>query len=428
MLILFLFASPLFVASLHVGATSTSSTGVIVPLYVYPGTMWQGLIQAKHAYPSVPIIAIINPSSGPGTWQDPNILQGVKSLQSAGIAVAGYIYTSYASRSIYSAESDIRAYKYFYGVNGIFLDQMSNVPGYEWYYSTLNSYAKSLGMTITVGNPGTTVPSSFIDTVDILNIYENKGLPSISSLASWTSGYSKSNFAMTTYGVSSVSSSYVSSASKYLGYMYITDGSYPNPYTALPWYFSNLLADLSTSSDPPTTLTVNSVNLGGSPISGLWTVIRSSSGVVLATGYTPFTYAATSGTEYIVSVSNYGNYVFSHWSNGVTSNSITITPTQSTTLVAYYNTGSTQVPLTVNSVTLTGSPISGLWTVIRSPNGNILATGYTPFTYAATSGTEYIVSVSNYGSYVFSHWSNGVTSNSITITPTQSTTLYAYYS
>src|SRR5487761_984695 len=224
--ILVLFASVSLFSPSHT-AVASSSAGVMVPLYAYPGPMWQGLIQAKQAYPSVPVIAVINPSNGPGSWLDPTILQGVRSLQAAGITVVGYVYTQYAARSLSSVESDIYAYKYLYGVNGIFFDQMSNVPGNEWYYSTLTSYVKSHGMYLSVANPGTGVPASFVSTVDLIILYENAGLPSVSLVASRTDGYSKQHFAMTPYAVSYVSSSYVSSVSNYLSYMYITNGQYP---------------------------------------------------------------------------------------------------------------------------------------------------------------------------------------------------------
>ncbi len=351
---LVLFTSVSLLSPPPAAVASTSTTGVIVPLYAYPGPMWQGLIQAKQAHPSVPVIAIINPDNGPGSWQDPTILQGIRSLQAAGITVVGYVYTQYAARSLSSVESDIYAYKYLYGVNGIFFDQMSNVPGNEWYYSTLTSYVKSHGMYLSVANPGTGVPASFVSTVDLIILYENAGLPSVSLVSSRTDGYSKQHFAMTPYAVSYVSSSYVSSVSNYLSYIYITNGQYPDQYTALPYYFSSLMSDLAgvvnRIAQSTVTLTVRSVGPGGSPINGLWTVVSSSSGSTFATGFSPLTYSAISGGHYVVSASNYGQYVFSHWSNGATSNTITVTPTAATTLYAYYNirSSTSQEPLTVS--------------------------------------------------------------------------------
>lgn len=429
--LLLLFASLSIVSLPH--TTASTSTGVIVPLYTYPGPMWQGVIQAKQAHPSVPMIAVINPSNGPGGWQDPNILQGVRSLQSVGITVVGYVYTEYGSVSLSSLEAQIRTYQSLYAVNGIFFDQMSNVHGYEWYYSTLNNYVKSIGMSITVGNPGTSVPSSFIGTMNLIVIYENAGLPSLSTLAARTYGYSKQNFAITPYSVSYLDPSYISSASNYLSYMYITNGNYPDPYTALPSYFSSLVADLAGGSggfSPGTVpLTVESFSTGGSPINGLWTVIRSTSGYVLADGFTPFTYEATPGISYNVYVSNYGSDVFSHWSNGATSNSITVTPTAATTLTAYYQTTSSSngATIKVESIGSNGAQFSGMWTVIKSSSGQTLATGFTTLGFSATPGATYIVTVGDYESNVFSHWSNWSTSRSITVTASGLTTLVAYY-
>src|SRR5207249_734450 len=87
-------------------------------------------------------------------------------------------------------------------------------------------------------------------------------------------------------------------------------------------------------------LTVNSVDLSGNSIAGLWTTLESGS-TVLTTGYTPITYTVNTGSQYNVTLANYNNYVFDHWEDGTTNSNRTITPTQSATLTAYYNTVST---------------------------------------------------------------------------------------
>ena len=388
--ILVLFASVSLFSPSHT-AVASSSTGVIVPLYAYPGSTWQGLIQAKEAYPSVPVIAVINPSNGPGSYQDPTILQGVRSLQAAGITVVGYIYTQYAARSLSLVESDIAAYRNLYGLSGVFFDEMSNVPGFEWYYSSLTSYVHSRGMYLSVGNPGTGVPASFVGTVDLLVIYENAGLPSISLIASRTDGYSKQHFSMTPYAVGYVSQSYISSASYYLSYMYITNGQYPNQYSVLPSYFSSFMSDLAGENgiNPGgVALTVNSVSLDGSPINGIWTVTKSTGGLILASGFSPLTYSALSGGNYIVSASNYGNYVFSHWSTGATSNTITFSPTHSTTLTAYYNTTSGTVTVPMNSVSFRRSVISRLHTLIQSSGSATQSSSPSPSNNSNTSNAD----------------------------------------
>ena len=157
-----LFLAAIVTATARISFAATSSSGIVIPLYTYPTDgSWAATFQARSAHPNVPIITVINPSNGPGGSSDLNYVQGVKNFQAAGIIVLGYVATGYASQLITSLESQISSYKNWYSVNGIMFDEMSSVQGNESYYSTLNTYVKSLGMTMTMGNPGTSVPSSY---------------------------------------------------------------------------------------------------------------------------------------------------------------------------------------------------------------------------------------------------------------------------
>jgi Spherulation-specific family 4 len=224
--------------------SAVPTTGVIIPLYSYPGPEWDVVVQAKLAHPSVPIVAVINPSNGPGDAQDQNYVSGVDKLRSAGITVLGYVHTSYAARNASSVLADVNSYKAWYAVNGIFFDEMSNVAGSESYYASLSDHAKSIGLTFTVGNPGAGVPASFIGTVDCIVVYESQGLPSSSSLAAWTMGMTKGNFAIMAYGVDQLNIPSTRDLSGNAAYIYVTDSSLPNPYGTLPGYFAGLVSAL----------------------------------------------------------------------------------------------------------------------------------------------------------------------------------------
>ena len=122
---------------------------------------------------------------------------------------------------------------------------MSYTGGNENYYKTLSNYAKSKGLTFTAGNPGTDTSPSYIGTVDTLNIYEGSGMPSLGYLSGgWHSNYSKQNFSFVAYGVPSLNQTYITSAAKYIGYMYITDDNLPNPWDTLPSYLEQLVTIL----------------------------------------------------------------------------------------------------------------------------------------------------------------------------------------
>src|SRR2546428_8762634 len=246
-------------AATRTSFAATSNSGVVIPLYTYPTDgSWSASLQAKKAHPNVPIIAIINPSDGPGGSSDSNYVQGVMNFQAAGIIVLGYVATGYASHGMSDLDTQISLYKTWYSVNGIFFDEMANNQGNENYYSTLNTYVKSLGMTMTMGNPGTSVPSSYIGILDSLCIFEQGGLPTLSYLSSY-SGHPKSNFAYIGLSVSTLNTSYEASSANYVQWIYITDAGGGNPYNCLSSYSLNKVAalDAGTQSSTSTSTTTS---------------------------------------------------------------------------------------------------------------------------------------------------------------------------
>jgi len=157
-------------------AYADKGNGLIVPMYGWDAG-WSELIHAKKENPGTKIIAIINPASGVGGGRDSHWVNVVNELQDAGIRVVGYIATSYAGRSISDIQNDIDHYYEWYGVNGIFLDEVST--GNVDYYKTLRHYAeKPHGIQDVVLNPGAPVPSSYADAGDIIIVHENAWLPS----------------------------------------------------------------------------------------------------------------------------------------------------------------------------------------------------------------------------------------------------------
>ena len=87
--------------------------------------------------------------------------------------------------------------------------------------------------------------------MDTYIIYENRGLPSLTSLANIYPDYDKRNFAITSYGVFNLRTSDISSISNYVGYLSITDDDLPNPYNTYPSYLELIFATLSSQIVPP---------------------------------------------------------------------------------------------------------------------------------------------------------------------------------
>jgi hypothetical protein len=222
-------------------------TGTLVPLYTYPTDVsWKTVATAKRAHPSVPVIAVINPSNGPGTSLNADYVNGIAALRQAGVSVLGYVSTSYTRRSETAVQADIDTYRQWYPqATGIFFDEQSNSVGGEDYYRRVSAYARSKSFSFTVGNPGSDSAPSYVGTVDLILVYENAGQPSLSSMAGWHASFAPSNFGIIPYGVSTLDAAFVAKARATVGYIYVTNDTLPNPWDTVPPYFSDLVAQLA---------------------------------------------------------------------------------------------------------------------------------------------------------------------------------------
>jgi hypothetical protein len=234
--------------------------GVIVPLYTPPSdSSWAELLATKNAYPDVPIIAIINPDSGPGYGQSSEWEAGIAQLRAAGIKVIGYVATGYGATPVSSVEQQVEEYASWYQLDGIFFDEMANYNGtgscpvactMQQYYTDLVNYTSSLGYNLTVGNPGTNTLPSLEGIMSVLVIYENSGSASLATLQAATVGHDRSEYGSISIGVGLNSTQEISSAG-YVGWIYMTDQctgqsvSVCNPYNGLPSYFTSLVSNLA---------------------------------------------------------------------------------------------------------------------------------------------------------------------------------------
>jgi len=231
-------------------------TGVYIPLFFYPSPsnmpQYDAIIKAKLAHPSVPIVAAVNPSSGPGSSMDANYASAVNKLKAEGITVIGYVPTKYGSRDIGAVMLDISKYIGWYAVDGIFLDEFASKAGYEDYYRQITAYAKSQGLKLILGNAGTDVSETYIGTVDSIGITEGSGyMPTewlrycvLCTESGWHYKYDKNNFWYVRYATSTFDSTHVREASKWVGLLYLTDGVSPVRWDHLPPYFDTLVATL----------------------------------------------------------------------------------------------------------------------------------------------------------------------------------------
>jgi Spherulation-specific family 4 len=222
---------------------------IVVPAYFYPsgGSDWNDL---NDAVDKVPITAIMNPGSGPGSSVDSNYVSAVNSFRAAGGRVIGYVYTSYTSRLLSQVLSDVDKYDMWYNIDGIFVDEMSNTGPAERldYYRDVYNHVKGIDPNWEVmGNPGTTTLEQYLTwpTADRLMVFENVGsaypgyVPS-----SWNFDYDRSKFVHLVHTESSSNnmlSDLQLAIQNNAGGIYVTDDVLPNPWDRVPNYWTALV-------------------------------------------------------------------------------------------------------------------------------------------------------------------------------------------
>src|SRR3989442_1469113 len=177
------------------------------------------------------------------------------------------------------------------------------------------------------------------------------------------------------------------------------------------------------------TLTVTTQDSQGHTITG-YNVVLAQGGTTVGTGYSPVTFTLTSGTQYSVSASSYGTFVFDHWlDTGSTVNPRPISITANTVITAVYRISA----ITLNpssgptgtSVTVTGSNFKGNTaitttnpaTVTTASTGSFSTTITVPASTAAPHANSATDSSSNSASTQFT-----VTTPAITLNPTSGPT------
>jgi hypothetical protein len=219
--------------------------GTIVPLYTDPSdATWTQLVAAAHAHPTVAIVAVINPNSGPTPTADAAYTAGIVSLQGAGVTVVGYVATGYGTRAQSAVDGDIDLYRSEYPtLDGIFFDEAAIYEaGHEGFYGAIAVHARTASFAMLVANPGTTPLDAYAALFDVSLVYESDGTPTRASLDAFAP--TRTHCGIIPYAVAALDPAYVASIRPDVAWIYLTDDDLPNPWDTLPSYFDGLLAAL----------------------------------------------------------------------------------------------------------------------------------------------------------------------------------------
>jgi hypothetical protein len=220
-------------------STNCHPQHAFVPAFFYASGIWQQAADTKPA-PSYMILDISG--TGAGTAPVGHFQAIVKKERTAGVTILGYSSTGYGVRPAAQVEADVRHYKAWYGVTDMFLDEVRGISSQLPYYRKLARYIRGAnpGSSIWI-NPGTYPDQGYMAVSNVVMAFEG---PYASyhdiDVPSWVFDYSPDRFANTIYATSGsqVTNVLNLSRSRNAGYVYVTNGTGGNPYSALPSYWS----------------------------------------------------------------------------------------------------------------------------------------------------------------------------------------------
>jgi hypothetical protein len=217
---------------------------LLVPAYFYPAgegaKHWEGLLAAADR---VPIVAIVNPASGPGKAADPNY---VKLLERAGktkITLIAYVTTSYARRPLAEVKAEVDQWLRLYsGLHGVFLDEQASGGEHLDYYAALHEYIHGKpGLKRVVSNPGTTCDERFVSrpAADVVCLFEGPKPLDAANLPGWANKHKPERLSVLSYKVGDAKGMRrcLEAARERVGYVYVTDAEGANPWDRLPSYW-----------------------------------------------------------------------------------------------------------------------------------------------------------------------------------------------
>lgn len=231
---------------------STADQRTLWPGYVYPGVWdpatawlaWAGY--AQHGFDGSGSVAVMNPASGPGTAAVPDWTAAVNHARNLGHRVVGYTHTTYGGRPVADVMAEVDAYYAWYGVDGVFVDEMSNDPAVKGYYQGLYAYVGTKpGGRLVVGNPGAAAVSDWQvkapRSADLLVVHEDTAAHYLTwTPPAWVTGstYPAATFAHLVHTCAAGDLAAVVARSRVLraGYRYVTGDVPPNPYDTLAYW------------------------------------------------------------------------------------------------------------------------------------------------------------------------------------------------
>lgn len=237
-----------------------SPTGLLVPAYIFPAgeglKAWGHLIAAADR---VPIVAIINPASGPGKQVNEEVKAVFERARRSKLTLVGYVPLSYAKRPVAAVKADIDQWLALYPgiLDGIFFDEQPSGAESVPYVGECFAYARQrIKDARIVSNPGTTCAPEYLALPGnpIICVHENKTGPDAYQPPPWAARFGADQVAVLLYDVPAGAAwkrALRELVRKGAGYVYVTDDSGANPWDRLPTYWVEEVAAVAAERNAP---------------------------------------------------------------------------------------------------------------------------------------------------------------------------------
>jgi hypothetical protein len=223
---------------------------LLVPAYFYPGGQglkhWDRLLAAAA---NIPIVAVVNPASGPGKKADPNYRKIFARAKKTQITLIGYVATSYGKRPLKDVKAEVDQWTRFYpGIRGIFFDEQPSGADRVNYMAALYKYVRETKqLAWVVGNPGTVCDEKYLSrpAADVVCLFEGPKPFDPSGWPKWVGKYLAAHGAVVSYKVTTAKEMrqcLQAAVAKKVGFLYVTDAAGANPYDRLPGYWKEEVA------------------------------------------------------------------------------------------------------------------------------------------------------------------------------------------
>jgi len=221
-----------------------------IPVYADPDThpeLWAGVARAPAGS-----VVIINPDSGAGQIRDARYAERVARAHAQGQVVYGYVDTAYGGRRVELVVAEIERHRDWFGVDGIFFDQVPGAGFHLAHYRRLADLARTHGLDVAFNMGQANVDPRYAELADVLVVFEGPGAAHAAArFPDWMRDSARrAQLWHLVFDVSDDDAMRAALARAAAGpceVVFVTDGSGPNPWSRLPSYWEHELALVASS-------------------------------------------------------------------------------------------------------------------------------------------------------------------------------------